>query len=199
MSVTKLEFSVNDLAGFTAPWTDLMVADLVEEVEKTEALSATDMRLALSIKGYREIHEVLEAETKGKCAVAALRAMTLAFRRYAKEKPGLSAATFRSPIVESAEWMQAADAVQQLFFRALKQCGLDEIAAGHALRMIRSLVHGYVISEMSGSFYLPADQDESFDLAVDVFLRGLPALMPCSHEYRSRSTDVLMTPDATRV
>ena len=42
----------------------------------------------------------------------------------------------------------------------------------------------------ANTFGWTADHDESFDLAVDVFLRGLPALMPCSHEYRCRSTHV---------
>lgn len=191
MSVYPSEFTVSDLAGLTANWDKLIVADLNLEVEKDlitgRAQTIPEMRLILAIRGYREMHDILKVEAEGKMGVAALRAMALAFRRYAKERPGLSAATFRAPIVESPEWMEASGAVRQLFARAFRQCGLDEAAAAHAIRILRSLVHGYVINEMSGSFYLPADKDESFDLAVDVFLRGLPALMPCSHEYRSRS------------
>jgi hypothetical protein len=88
-------------------------------------------------------------------------------------------------MVNSPEWIETAGAVRQLF-TAFQQYGLDEVAAAHALRILRSLVYGYVMNEMSGSFDLPADKGES-GLAVDVFLRGLPALTPCSHEYRSRS------------
>lgn len=186
MPVDTLDFTVNDLAQLAPRWNDLIALDLVREIEKTHADSIPEMRLALAIQGYQEMHQILIAEAKGKIGVAALRAMALAVRRYAKERPGVSAAAFKSPMVDSPEWMEAAGSVRQLFMDAFKQCRLDEEAAGHAMRMLRSLLHGYVLNEMSGSFYLPANQDESFDLAVDVFLRGLPALMPSSHEYRSR-------------
>jgi hypothetical protein len=184
MSANMSEFTANDLIVLAPRWDELIAADIVREIERD---TVPDMRLALAIKGYREMHEILTAETKGKRGVAALRAMALAFRRYAKERPGLSAATFRSAMVESPEWMEAARALRQLFIKAFQQYGLDEVAAAHAHRILRSLVYGYVTSEMLGAFYLPADNNESFDLAVDVVLRGLPALTPCSHEYRSRS------------
>jgi hypothetical protein len=121
------------------------------------------------------MHEILTAETKGKSGVAALRAMALAFRRYAKERPGLSAATFRSAMVESPEWMEAARALRHLFIKAFRQYGLDEVAAAHAHRILRSLVYGYVASEMSGAFYLPPDKNESFDLATSTG-HGAPRL-----------------------
>ena len=190
MSVNSTNFSADDLTVLAPGWDELISLDLKREVGNTSAVSAPEIRLALAIKGYREMFEILTLEVNGKRGVAALRAMALAFRRYAKERPGLSAATFRSPMIQSPEWMEAAGAVRQLFVRALQQCGLDNEAAGYAIRMLRSLVHGYVVNEMSGSFYLPGDQNESFDLAVDVFLRGLPALMPCSHEYRSRNAEI---------
>lgn len=38
-------------------------------------------------------------------------------------------------------------------------------------------MRGFVINEMSGSFYGSADYDESFDLAVDIYLGGLPTLV----------------------
>lgn len=51
--------------------------------------------------------DTLTRASEGKTGADALKAMTVA-RRYAKEKPGLSAATFRSPLVQNAEWMEAA-------------------------------------------------------------------------------------------
>jgi hypothetical protein len=141
---------VKELARLSPRWDDMIAADLFREVQINIAVSGHDMRLALAIRGYREMHDILIAEAKGRPGIVALRAMALALRRYAKERPCLSAAIFRSPMIESSEWMEAASAVRQLFIKAFQKYGLDEVAAGHALRMLRSLVHGYVIGEMSG-------------------------------------------------
>ena len=180
MSAHSPEFTVTDLAGLAPRWDKLIAADLVREVEDDTAErveTIDEMRLFLAIKGYRQIFDLLKAETAGKTGTAALRAMALASRGYAKERPGLSAATFRCPMIESPEWMAAFAAVRQLFEKAFSECGLDDLAAAHAMRILRSLVRGFVINEMSGSATASADFDESFDLAMDVFIGGLPALM----------------------
>jgi hypothetical protein len=179
MSAGPPIFTVNDLAGLAPRWDKLIAADLIREVEqdiseRVETIS--EMRLFLAIKGYRQLHERLTVETHAKTGVAALKAMAAASRSYAKERPGLSAATFRSPIVDSPEWMDAFLAVRKLFERAFEECGLDEITGDHALRILRSLVRGFVINEMSVPYSVLADFDKSFELAVDMFLEGLPAL-----------------------
>lgn len=179
MSAYSREFTVHDLSGLAPSWDKLMAADLIREVEtdiadRVECVS--EMRLFLAIKGYRQMHDVLTAETRGKTGVEALKAMALASRRYAKERPGLSAATFRRPMIESAEWIEAFIAVRRLFEDALAECGLENTAAVHALRILRSLVRGFVVNEMSGSFSGSEEFDDSFELAVEMFLSGLPIL-----------------------
>lgn len=82
MSATMLDYTVNELARMSPRWDEMIAADLVSEVKTTPAASVSDMRLALAIKGYREIYEILTAETSGKPAVASLRVMALALRRF---------------------------------------------------------------------------------------------------------------------
>jgi hypothetical protein len=112
----------------------LIAADLVREAENdtTDRIETIDeMRLFLAIKGYR-LFDLLTAETAGKTGAAALRAMAVMSRGYARERPGLSAATFRCPMVESPEWMEAFVAVRRLFEKASAECGLDDMATAHA-------------------------------------------------------------------
>lgn len=180
MSPYSKQFTTGDLVGLIPGWDRLIAADLIQEMEydisdKIETIP--EMRLFLAIKGYKQLREFLVNESRGKAGTAALKAMALASRRFAKDRPGLSAATFRTPIVESKEWMEASLALRHLFAKAFSECGLDEMAGAHALRMLRSLVRGFVVNEMSGSFYTSADNDESFELAVEVFICGLPALI----------------------
>jgi hypothetical protein len=92
-------------------------------------------------------------------------------------------------MIESPEWTAAYTAVRRLFAKAFAECGLDEVAAAHAMRILRSLVRGFVINEMSGSAAASADY-ESFDLAMDVFLGGLPTLVKKPHCRKNRAAAV---------
>jgi hypothetical protein len=141
MSAYSPEFTVNDLAGLAPRWDKLIAADLVKEVENDTAdrvETIDEMRLFLAIKGYRQMFDLLTTETAGKTGAAALRAIAVASRGYAKERPGLSAATFRCPMVESPEWLAAFVAVRRLFEKAFAECGLDDMATAHALRFAAS-------------------------------------------------------------
>jgi hypothetical protein len=72
--------------------------------------------------------------------------------------------------------MEAFVGVRRLFEKAFEDCGLDEHACEHALRILRSLVRGFVVNEMSLPYSASAEYDDSFDLAVEIFLNGLPIL-----------------------
>jgi uncharacterized protein (DUF2342 family) len=48
--------------------------------------------------------------------------------------------------------------------------------AMEALRILRALVRGFVLHEMSQSFLEDVDYDESYSAAVDVFIRGLDVM-----------------------
>ena len=50
---------------------------------------------------------------------------------------------------------------------------LDDAQAIHAIRMIRSLIHGFVSLEAAGGFGIPLDLEQSYDYAITVFIDGL--------------------------
>jgi hypothetical protein len=53
--------------------------------------------------------------------------------------------------------------------------GLDGQEAVHAVRVIRSALHGFVTIETDRGFGLPLDLDESFERLIAVLLAGLAA------------------------
>jgi hypothetical protein len=53
---------------------------------------------------------------------------------------------------------------------------IDPVDTIHALRMLRSLLHGFAVLEAAGGFQLDTDVDESFDWLVDFVDRGLLSL-----------------------
>jgi hypothetical protein len=55
---------------------------------------------------------------------------------------------------------------------------LEGEQAQHALRMLRSLVRGFVLNEMALSFLDSLDYQRSYELAIEVFIQGLSAFRP---------------------
>src|ERR1700758_2138399 len=101
------KFSAQDFLGQPTRWDKLIAADLSAEIQALLAEQVDtipEMRRFLAIKGYRELRQRLEATVEGKAGDQALRAVAFAMRAYAHDRPGLSAATFRNPIVDSPEW-----------------------------------------------------------------------------------------------
>jgi hypothetical protein len=160
-------------------WDKRIAADLTAEIELqlAEKISTIpEMRRFLAVKGYRELQQCVEEAIAGKTGVAALRAMAISMRRYAMDRPGLSAATFRSPTTDSPEWRDAQMQLGRVALGVFAEVGIQGEAALHALRLLRSFVRGFVMHEMGASFLEPLDYDKTYQLGVEVFIQGLPAL-----------------------
>jgi phosphotransferase system HPr-like phosphotransfer protein len=116
-------------------------------------------------------------DVEGKSGPDALRAMADAMRNFALEHPGLSAATFRNAESACSDWQQAGAELFRIAHQVFVQVDIEGEQAAQALRILRSLVRGFVISEMAASFFVePSEYQHAFDRGIDVFICGLPAL-----------------------
>jgi hypothetical protein len=179
MTKENPNFDIDELLTTpTLSWHKKMAVDLISELEKhlVEIGTIPEMRRFLAVKGYRELHQRIEREIEGKSGSDALRGMAYAMRNYSLERPGLSAATFRDPVIDSREWHEAGSKLAQTVSRVFAELGFEGERAHHALRILRSLIRGFVIHEMSASYLESLEYERSYELAIDVFIRGLPAL-----------------------
>ncbi|MGY4435211.1 hypothetical protein ACVWWO_007688 [Bradyrhizobium sp. F1.13.1] len=58
----------------------------------------------------------------------------------------------------------------------LSECGLRGTAADDALRILRSLVRGFVLHEVMDSFFDTPSYDGCYESAIEMFIAGLPIL-----------------------
>jgi len=135
-----------------------------------------EMRRFLAVKGYRELRQLIESNIAGKSGADALRASMLSMRRYALDRPGMSAATFRNPEVDSPEWRTAQMELAVVVFAVFSQLGIKGENALHALRILRSFVRGFVLHEMGASFLEPLEHDQSYSIGIEIFIEGLCVL-----------------------
>ncbi len=132
----------------------------------------------LALLNARTLGERFTQAAIGKSGPAALTAVANAYRAYIKESPGVYLASLRSsgtrqPI--DAELSAAEEQSVRVGLAVIASFGLAGEDALHALRGLRSLVHGFATLEIAGGFGLPLDLDESFDRLVQMFVRALQA------------------------
>ena len=160
-------------------WDKLIAADLTAEMERhlsEKIATIPEMRRILAVKGFRELREAVEHAIAGKTGAAALRAMMLAMRAYALQRPGMSAATFRTPDTDSPEWRVAYMELAAVVMGVFGQLGVRGEQAQHALRILRAVVRGFVLHEMGASFLEPQSHEQTYEAAIKVFTDGLAAL-----------------------
>jgi len=183
MSLSQLDraerFGVDEVLSLPASvWDKRIAVDLVAEMEillADQVATLPEMRRILAVKGYRKLRRGIERDVKDKVGVAALRAMARSMRDFALQHPGLSAATFRSAATDSPDWRQALGELLDTAYRVLAQVGLQGEPAQQALRMLRSLIRGFVLNQMAAPLLEPLDYAGSFELAIDAYVLGLPA------------------------
>ena len=159
-------------------WDKKIAADLVTEMEaffgKVDTIP--QMKQALAIAGYQGLQRQIEQAVKGKTRLDAIRAMAHAMRSFSLGSPGLAIASFRDPDVDNPEYQKAAGQLALVVLRVFADAGVSGEAARHAIRILKSLVRGFVINEMSAPVARPIEYQKSYVFAVEMFFRGLSEL-----------------------
>jgi len=132
-----------------------------------------DLRARLGARGAWELAAALQLAAAGRAHGDALRAIALAYREYAHAHPGTYAAMQMAP--DSEEFEAAGAAVVGPIVAVLGGYALEGEPAIHAVRAIRSALHGFVSLERDGGFGLPLDIDDSYDNLVTMLDAGLAA------------------------
>lgn len=139
-----------------------------------------EVKRALALHGLAELERRAARAVIGKSGPEAVRALLDGYRDFVRKNPGVYAATLPTPPREDAEWSAAVSRLMETCMAALQGYGLHGAAAVHALRGMRSLVHGFASLEAAGALKHPVSRDDSFAWLVDSFLATLEGLATSS-------------------
>jgi AcrR family transcriptional regulator len=130
----------------------------------------------LALMGNRELERALTRAALGRSHVEAVQAVAAAYRAFVHEHAGIyammlrTAPAYRAPDPE----LEAAEGdVVRVVLSILSAYGLHGADALHAVRCLRSLVHGFATLEASGGFGLPLDVEETFRRLAALYVGGL--------------------------
>jgi AcrR family transcriptional regulator len=131
------------------------------------------LRRELALLGVRELGERMAEAAIGKAGDAAVHALAQAYRAYVCAHPGRYAAGIRAAPADDPELAELGARVVGVVLAVLQPYGLHDDDAIHAVRGLRSIVHGFATLESAGGFGIPLDVDESFRRLVAAYLAGL--------------------------
>jgi len=155
--------------GLLAERVGVRTPSLYKHVANQEDLNRRIAALALG-----EAADAVGAATQGHAGRDALAAAARAFRDFVLTHPGRYAATIGveptgpdDPIAVSGSRLLGA------FTAVLRGYDLAPGEMDHALRAVRSSLHGFATLQSASGFQWSADIDESFEWLIDLVDRGL--------------------------
>lgn len=136
-----------------------------------EGLSGLKHELALYC--LRDVLDRITRATIGKSRAEAIFAFADAYLSYAREAPGRYVLTLQAPAPSDREVQALAKQLVDVARAILAPYKLSEEDTIHAIRSLRSIVHGFISLEAAGGFGLPVDLDASFRWLINLFIAGL--------------------------
>jgi AcrR family transcriptional regulator len=133
------------------------------------------IRRALAVKGVTEANRRIQQATIGKARDDAMFALAHAYWQFARDRPGLYAASLRAARPGEKDVAAAGEALLGTVLSVLSGYGVRGDDALHATRGLRAIIHGFVSLDAAGGFRLKLNLNESFDRLLAAFAKDLAA------------------------
>jgi AcrR family transcriptional regulator len=131
------------------------------------------LRYEMNVWAVRQLVEQIRRAAVGKSGEDALVSIAQAYRAFALAHPGVYPLTPRAPTPDQLELGAAAAELLEIILAVLDPYGFSEEEKLHAVRALRSVLHGFVDLEAAGGFGMNLDRDESFRQLVQLLVDGL--------------------------
>ncbi|HTU76641.1 MAG TPA: TetR-like C-terminal domain-containing protein [Trebonia sp.] len=133
-----------------------------------------DLRHRIATLAMTELSEVLRDALQGKAGQEALAALFTTFRDYVGAHPGRYSATVGAQFQGPDDPLYVAGLRVITSIRAvLSGYGIPQGDLDHAIRTLRSLIHGFALLQAASGFQWSNDPDESFAWMVRFAGQGL--------------------------
>ena len=132
-----------------------------------------DLHQAMAVYAARRLIDRVRTAAAGQVGREALLSMANAYRQFAHEHPGIYPLTLRAPEPDDQILSALGQELLQMLLLVLASFGLQGEEALHAVRGIRSLLHGFVALEAAEGFKMQLGREDSYHRMVNTYLDGL--------------------------
>lgn len=161
--------------------------------------SQAELAHRIAVLAMIEVGDAIRDAIQGLAGSDAFAAGAQAMRAYVKQHPGRYAAgNAARPTGPDDPLVAATERVLASWAAMLRGYQIEPSQEIHAMRMLRSIVHGFATLEAAGGFRISTDVDDSFTWIIDFIDHGLRSTAvvdrPSPH---ARSTSTAITQPAT--
>jgi AcrR family transcriptional regulator len=171
-AIKVLEADGPDALGISRVAAELKIkpASMYNHVASAEALAN-----AVALEGSNQILAALKTAVKDLIDPREqLRSLAFSLKLWATTNKGLyEHMAWVEPNYADPDAVVLLDAILSLFDQPLEVMGIANDQRVHAMRSIRSALHGFVMLEASGQFQLQENAEDSFRWMVDGLILGL--------------------------
>ena len=133
-----------------------------------------ELRKELALSGLQQLYHLLKSAVEHASAEDAVYQLSKAYVSFVRQSPGIYEATATvAPRIKDEEVQKASDNILFLVLDVLKPYQLPENEALHAVRSLRSILHGFSSLEHKGGFGMSLSTDETLDFLIRTFALGL--------------------------
>jgi AcrR family transcriptional regulator len=137
----------------------------------------SDLAHAIGVLAMTELADAIGGAIQGRSGPDALLAGAHAMRDFVRDHPGRYAAGNAAQLTGDGDpLLPASGRVMATWLAMLHGYHLDPDHELHALRMLRSMLHGFAVLESAGSFQVDSPVDDSFAWMVDFVDHSLQSL-----------------------
>lgn len=157
-------------------WKELNLKMIAEHFEvKTPSLynhieSIEDLIGDMNAKTIQELSSVLSKSIQGVSGKEAIRELSHAYRKFSKSHSGVYELTVEAPS-NNEKHKKAAEELLDILLAVFK--GIPKKQGIHKIRILRSMLHGFVSLEIGKGFGLPVGIDETFELMINQYIESL--------------------------
>ncbi|WOD61312.1 WHG domain-containing protein [Niallia taxi] len=134
------------------------------------------LKIEMAKYGYRQLNDQLAEAAIGRSQDAAVHHLGKRYVSFVRSHPGLYEAMLRAPRAADEELEAIQSRSIQIVLQVMNEYKLGEEETLHAVRGLRSILHGFASLEQNGEFGLPLKLDISLALALNAYLAGIKAL-----------------------
>ncbi|MEO6086656.1 MAG: TetR-like C-terminal domain-containing protein [Umezawaea sp.] len=139
--------------------------------------SLADLVHRIAVQAGNELADAIRDATQGRAGSDALTAGAHAMRTYVKEHPGRYAAgNAARPTGPDDPLIAAVGRVLASWAAMLRGYDIDAGQEIHALRMVRTILHGFATLEVTNGFQIDVGVEDSFSWMINFIDHGLRSL-----------------------
>jgi AcrR family transcriptional regulator len=133
------------------------------------------LRREMTLWSVRQFGEHVRRAAVGKAGDDAILSIATASRAFAHAHPGIYMATLRAPSPDDTELIAVAQEILDVLLAVLEPYKFSPDDTLHAVRALRSVMHGFVHLEISGGFEMALNRDESYRQLIQALIDGFHA------------------------